>query len=98
MNANFKMWAFWITHMVAYLCAILCLVMGIQGNIQKQWGACEFEALCTQKLRSFKNLFFGEQRTTKRPHTRNNSINTSQTLNTIKNQVSPLKIFPPQFI
>ncbi len=37
MNANFEMWAFKIIHMVAYLCAILCLVINIQGNIQKQW-------------------------------------------------------------
>jgi hypothetical protein len=28
------MWAFWITHMNAYLCAILCLVIGVEGNIQ----------------------------------------------------------------
>jgi ABC-type phosphate/phosphonate transport system permease subunit len=26
----------WITHMVAYLCTILCLVIGIQANIQNQ--------------------------------------------------------------
>jgi len=41
------MWAFWITHMATYLFAILCLVIGIQGNIQKQWGDCELKALCT---------------------------------------------------
>ncbi len=44
---NFKMWAWRIA---AYLCAILCLVIGVQGNIQKRWSDCEsMEALCTKR-------------------------------------------------
>jgi hypothetical protein len=46
------MWAFWITHMVSYLFAILCPIIGIQDNIQKQLGDCELEALHTKNLRS----------------------------------------------
>ncbi len=36
-------------HMTTYLCVILCLVIGVQGNIQKQWGDYELEAL-SQKI------------------------------------------------
>jgi hypothetical protein len=36
--------------MVAYLCAILCSVIGVRGNIQKQWSDYELKALYTKKI------------------------------------------------
>lgn len=50
MNVNFEMWAFKIIHMVAYLCAILCSIINIQGNISKQWTDNELKALCYKNI------------------------------------------------
>ncbi len=88
------MWAFWITHMNAYLCAILCLVIGVEGNIQKQWGDYELEVLCTNFFENYLGInpwVYKKQQ--KKPHIRNTSINIIQTLDPIGSKTKYIKNF-----
>jgi hypothetical protein len=67
--------------MVAYLCIILCLVIGIQANIQNfNEVSVNWKLYAHKKLKNILELILSW---TKRPHIGNNSINITQTLNTI---------------